>query len=140
MLKCTTFSEGKWKLRAIFSPLRCQFGIKMSSSDDSAEEPPQFTEQERNDLKDAFNAIDADHNGSIDIEETKKFMKSININPAFAPLVLEICDTNKDGQISFDEFGPYFTLLSQLDENPSCIYKYIFDKFYTDHNGLLDKN
>lgn len=91
-------------------------------------------------MKPHFKEIDADHNGSIDIEETKKFMKSININPAFAPLVLEICDTNKDGQISFDEFGPYFTLLSQLDENPSCIYKYIFDKFYTDHNGLLDKN
>lgn len=72
-------------------------------------------------MKPHFEEIDADHNGTIDIEETKKFMKSININPAFAPRVLEICDTNKDCQISFDEFGPYFKLRKESEINSTQI-------------------
>lgn len=102
--------------------------------------PQQFTPEQIEALKPRFAEIDLDKNGTIDINETKKFMEDINLNPVFAPLVFEICDTNKDGQISFDEFGPYLAFLDKLDQDPKCIYKYIFDKYDTDKNGLLDKN
>lgn len=91
-------------------------------------------------LKPTFDKLDKDHNGKINKEETKVFMEDIAINPIFVKLVFELCDTDKDGEITFEEFGPYFKLLHDLDQDPSCIYRTIFEKYDTDHNGLLDKN
>lgn len=90
-------------------------------------------------LKPTFDKLDKDHNGKINKEETKVFMEDIAINPIFVKLVFELCDTDKDGEITFEEFGPYLELLRSLEKDPSCVYRNVFEKFDKDHNGLLDK-
>lgn len=86
-----------------------------------------------------FDQLDTDKNGKIDVNETKEFMKQVGINPIFVKLVYELCDTDSDGLISFDEFIPFFKLLKDLEQDPSIIYRNIFEKFDKDKNGLLDK-
>lgn len=89
--------------------------------------------------KPRFDQLDEDHNGKINQEETKEFMKQVGINPIFVKLVFELCDSDSDGQISFDEFAPFFKLLKDLEQDPSCIYRNVFEKFDKDKNELLDK-
>lgn len=86
-----------------------------------------------------FEKLDEDKNGKINQTETKEFMKQVGINPIFVRLVYELCDTDNDGEISFDEFAPFLNLLKSLEQDQSCIYRTVFEKFDKDHNGLLDK-
>ena len=53
----------------------------------------------------------------------------------------EKMDTNKDGFVSFDEMMTYFESSECCKDKKECCKgkaKEMFDKFDTDHNGLLD--
>lgn len=45
-----------------------------------------------------------------------------------------------DSSIKFDEFKPFYDAVNELQRDQSSIYRYLFDKFDTDHSGFLDKS
>lgn len=98
-------------------------------------EPDQYQE-----LKEAFDEIDEDKSGNINLTETKLFLEKTGINSSFAPLAFEICDKSLDSSIKFDEFKPFYDAINELQRDQSSIYRYLFDKFDTDHSGFLDKS
>lgn len=99
-----------------------------------------LTPKEFGSLEEAFKEIDEDQSGSIDLGETRNFLQKIGINQAFAQLAYEICGKSLDSQISFDEFYPFYRTLNNINNDPSCVYRFLFDKFDKDHNGYLEKS
>lgn len=89
-------------------------------------------------LRNAFNEIDQDHNGSIDFTETQDFLEKVGINSIFARLAFEICGKSIDSPIKFEEFEPFYKALNDLQQDKMSIYRYLFNKFDTDKNGFLD--
>lgn len=101
--------------------------------------PQHLTKAQINSLRSAFNTIDTDHDQKITLDETKTFFREVGINPIFAPLAFELCDTDKNNVITFDEFAPFFKCLDDLDQDPRCIYRNLFEKFDDNTNGYLEK-
>lgn len=68
---------------------------------------PEFSEQELEDIRAAFQQFDLDKSGTIDATEVRELLKAIGeVNaPGYRvrELVEEV-DTNKNGTIEFDEF------------------------------------
>ena len=91
-----------------------------------------------NQLRPLFDDLDKDHNGHLDKKELKKLFKSVKIDKFLAPIAFEICDTDKSGTITFNEFIPFFKLLIEMKNDPSVIYKNLFAKFDTDNSGCLN--
>lgn len=98
-----------------------------------------FTPAQLEQLKESFDEIDTDNSGSISLEETKNFMEKIGINHIFAPLAFDICNKDPKDEITFEEFGPFYKLLDELGQDPSCIYRSLFDKLDEDNSGYLEK-
>jgi Ca2+-binding EF-hand superfamily protein len=57
-------------------------------------------------LRDAFNMFDIDRSGSIDRNEVCVLMKKLaqTLTDEEIDAIMEECDTDKDGEISFEEF------------------------------------
>lgn len=110
----------------------------MSSSDDSAEEPPEFTDQERNDLQDAFNAIDVDHNGNLDAKELEVFMNECGLDSEFVPLVMKLIDKDNNQTVEFDEFLGFIDLLRKVQKDPTLFFEMLFKIIDKDKNEKLD--
>ncbi|ONM20506.1 Calcium-dependent protein kinase 28 [Zea mays] len=108
--------------------------------------------EEMSDLRDQFNAIDVDKNGTISLEE----LKQVNygwISLALAkdvpwrlkgPRVLEIIeaiDSNTDGLVDFEEFVAATLHVHQLVEHDTEKWKSLsqaaFDKFDVDRDGYI---
>ncbi|CAF1156531.1 unnamed protein product [Rotaria sp. Silwood1] len=65
-----------------------------------------LTSAQHQELRDAFDIFDSDKSGKISEKELEKVLKALNINVSgnqLKKLVNEM-DTNKSGQIEFDEF------------------------------------
>lgn len=64
------------------------------------------TEEERRELKEAFDYNDSDNNGRIDFMEFVSMLNGLEagIDTAQAQIGFETIDTNGNGTISFDEF------------------------------------
>ena len=58
------------------------------------------------DLRDAFNMFDSDRSGYIDRHEVRSLMKKLaqTLSDEEIDLIMEECDTDGDGEISFEEF------------------------------------
>ena len=58
------------------------------------------------DLRDAFNMFDSDRSGFIDRHEVRALMKKLaqTLSDEEIDLIMEECDTDGDGEISFEEF------------------------------------
>lgn len=58
------------------------------------------------DLRDAFNMFDCDRSGYIDRHEIRALMKKLaqTLTDEEIDLIMEECDTDGDGEISFEEF------------------------------------
>lgn len=98
-----------------------------------------FTPAQMEQLKECFEEIDEDHNGSITLEETKSFLEKIGINHVFASLAFEICNKKPTDSITFEEFGPFYKLLDDIDNDNSVVYRTLFKNIDEDNNGYLDK-
>ena len=58
-----------------------------------------------NNLKDAFDAFDEDHNGNISIDEIKSFLScGRDINEKSWCKIINEAGTNKDGHVDYKEF------------------------------------
>ena len=64
---------------------------------------PELTKEQ---VREAFDIIDADGNGGLDIKELRRVLEQLGLNPTDQDLkgVLEICDTDNSGFIEYDEF------------------------------------
>lgn len=88
--------------------------------------------------KQIFDYFDINGDGKLNFDEAKKFMLRYDIDQIFIPLAFEICDINNDEFISFEEFNILFLLLGDIEDNPSIIYKNLFDKFDKKEKGFLE--
>ena len=72
----------------------------------------ELTREQKQDIKDAFDSIDSDGSGYLEVEELKLAMKALGIDNGKDDInrILEDMDRNKDGQISYDEFLNLLTL------------------------------
>ncbi|OCT95586.1 plastin-2 [Xenopus laevis] len=83
--------------------------------------PRQVTEEEMEELREAFSKVDADGNGFISLNELNDLFKAANLPlPGYrlreiVQSFMEVGDQNKDGKISFDEFITVFNDLKSSD-------------------------
>jgi calcium-dependent protein kinase len=99
-----------------------------------------LTQQDRERLRETFDDIDKDKNGTLEMEELKAVMNLFSrkrpstkqINRIFAA-----ADTNGDGVISFEEFLAAIekVQLSQEEE-----WRVGFDAFDADHSGTIERH
>ncbi|XP_063934687.1 peflin-like [Zophobas morio] len=82
------------------------------------------------DLRQAFYRVDRDRNGFISYEELRVALGDDIINQETCRLLLSLYDTNKDGQISFEEFKSLWGYVQKWRE---C-----FQNFDKDRNGVID--
>ncbi|WVZ62827.1 hypothetical protein U9M48_012527 [Paspalum notatum var. saurae] len=100
--------------------------------------------EELSDLRDQFNAIDVDQNGTISLEELKQALAKDVPWRLKGPRVLEIIeaiDSNTDGLVDFEEFVAATLHVHQLVEHDTEKWKSLsqaaFDKFDVDGDGYI---
>ncbi|BAF21358.1 calcium-dependent protein kinase 18 [Oryza sativa Japonica Group] len=100
--------------------------------------------EELSDLRDQFNAIDVDKNGTISLEELKQALAKDVPWRLKGPRVLEIVeaiDSNTDGLVDFEEFVAATLHVHQLVEHDTEKWKSLsqaaFDKFDVDGDGYI---
>ncbi|KAK3124783.1 hypothetical protein QOZ80_7BG0592820 [Eleusine coracana subsp. coracana] len=100
--------------------------------------------EELSDLRDQFDAIDVDKNGTISLEELKQALAKDVPWRLKGPRVLEIIeaiDSNTDGMVDFEEFVAATLHVHQLVEHDTEKWRSLsqaaFDKFDVDGDGYI---
>eukprot|EP00340_Litonotus_pictus_P002313 CAMPEP_0170515634 /NCGR_PEP_ID=MMETSP0209-20121228/2046_1 /TAXON_ID=665100 ORGANISM="Litonotus pictus, Strain P1" /NCGR_SAMPLE_ID=MMETSP0209 /ASSEMBLY_ACC=CAM_ASM_000301 /LENGTH=172 /DNA_ID=CAMNT_0010800211 /DNA_START=5 /DNA_END=523 /DNA_ORIENTATION=- len=77
----------------------------------------ELTPEQKQEIKDAFDAIDTDGSGKVDVAELKLALGALGMDSRKDETnrIVEDMDKNKDGQISYDEFLELLTL--QITDN-----------------------
>ncbi|KAJ0966954.1 hypothetical protein J5N97_023871 [Dioscorea zingiberensis] len=95
-------------------------------------------------LRDQFNAIDVDRNGSISLEEMRHALAKDIPWKVKEPLILEILqaiDSNTDGLVDFHEFVAATVQVHQLEEQDTAKWNLrcqaAFQKFDVDNDGYI---
>ena len=98
------------------------------------ESRPASVEEE---LRKAFDEVDADHNGKVSNSEIKNSLSIMGRYPTDeeAAGLMEKYDLNKDGEISFEEFRQ--VMLGFDDGDPDSELKAAFRSFDIDRNGVI---
>ncbi|GLT82646.1 hypothetical protein SLE2022_010050 [Rubroshorea leprosula] len=103
-----------------------------------------INEEELADLKDQFDAIDVDKNGSISLEEMRQALaKDIpwNLKESGVLEILQAIDSNTDGLVDFTEFVAAALHVHQLEEHDSEKWQHrsqaAFEKFDIDKDGYI---
>ncbi|RZC66661.1 hypothetical protein C5167_010351 [Papaver somniferum] len=103
-----------------------------------------LNEDEMSDLRDQFDAIDVDKNGSISLEEMRHALAKDLPWKMKEPRVLEILqaiDSNTDGLVDFPEFVAATLHVHQLEEHDSEKWQLrsraAFEKFDMDRDGYI---
>jgi Ca2+-binding EF-hand superfamily protein len=88
-------------------------------------------------LRKAFDEVDADHNGKVSNSEIKSSLSIMGRYPTDeeAAGLMEKYDLNKDGEISFEEFRQ--VMLGFDDGDPDSELKAAFRSFDIDRNGVI---
>lgn len=98
-----------------------------------------LTPEQHSFIKQIFDHFDINNDGKLNYIEASQIMLKYDVDQIFMPIAFEICDINKDNSISYDEFHLLYNLLGDLEDDPSIIYRNLFDKFDLDHNGFLEE-
>ncbi|KAE8707128.1 Calcium-dependent protein kinase 16 [Hibiscus syriacus] len=103
-----------------------------------------LNEEEIADLRDQFDAIDVDKNGSISLEEMRQALAKDVPWKLKEPRVLEILqaiDSNTDGLVDFTEFVAAALHVNQMEEHDSDKWQLrsqaAFEKFDVDRDGFI---
>ncbi|PIA58367.1 hypothetical protein AQUCO_00500352v1 [Aquilegia coerulea] len=103
-----------------------------------------LNEEELADLRDQFDAIDVDKNGSISLEEMRQALAKDLPWKMKEPRVLEIVeaiDSNTDGFVDFSEFVAATLHVHQLEEHDTDKWQVrsqaAFEKFDVDRDGFI---
>jgi centrin-1 len=97
-----------------------------------------LTEEQRQEIKEAFDLFDSDGSGTIDAKELKVAMRALGFEPKKEEIRKMIADIDKsgDGQIHFEEFLAMMTVkMSQRDSREEMIKA--FRLFDDDETGRI---
>ena len=97
----------------------------------------QFTEEEKQEMKELFNEIDTNKNGVLERNELQAMLEKFNLEDSFLDLCFFIVDENGDGFISFDEFTKFLGYIENVGEDPFIMYKVVFNKIDRDNSGSI---
>jgi Ca2+-binding EF-hand superfamily protein len=99
---------------------------------------PGLTEQEIDEIREAFNLFDTDGSGTIDPNELKEAMKSLGFDNKNQTVYQMISDIDKDGKgyINFDEFLDALTVQMSSSDSKEDILK-VFNLFDDDQTGYI---
>lgn len=92
-----------------------------------------LTLEQQQEIKEAFDSIDLDGSGKLDVEELKVAMKALGLDNRKdeTDRIIQDMDKNKDGQISYEEFLDLLTM-QITDKNHDAeirkIHSYISDE------------
>lgn len=98
----------------------------------------EITQENRELIKKQFDQLDENGDGHLDLSELAKLLIAYKIDPAFGALAIRLCDVDGDGTITFDEYANFILLFSKLSEDPSILYRNMFDYFDDDKSGTLE--
>lgn len=88
-------------------------------------------------LRDAFQAYDADGNGKIEMSELQHVMRSLGAHEEQAKQIMQAADVQEsDGALSFDEFC---AVVGPIYEHSHQALRRAFDLFDQDGNGTIDR-
>ncbi|KAA3676834.1 uncharacterized protein DEA37_0009585 [Paragonimus westermani] len=96
-----------------------------------------LSEEQIEELREAFGLFDKDHDGHITMQELRSMMKLFN-RPCTADEAREIMaevDKNNDGVIDFREFVELMSPVVSPNDADDCELKAAFDFFDKDHDG-----
>ncbi|KAI9300521.1 calmodulin [Cunninghamella echinulata] len=98
----------------------------------------QLTQEQIDEIREAFNLFDKDNDGAISSKELGTAMRSLNMNPTEAELQDMIMEVDKDGNGIID-FNEFLTLVSKKlkdTDSPEEIQE-AFKVFDKDGNGYI---
>ena len=100
--------------------------------------PPGLTEEEVEELREAFNLFDTDGSGTIDPKELKELVLNLGIhakNQTIFDMISDI-DKNGNGQIDFKEFLDVLTYKISDTKSKEDVRK-VFDLFDDEKTGFI---
>lgn len=88
------------------------FSTKAPSSTKKDTKKPELTEEQRQEIKEAFDLFDTDKSGQIDAKELKIAMRALGFEPSKEEIRQMIADADKDGSgmIEYPEFLELMTI------------------------------
>lgn len=96
-----------------------------------------YTDEEYETLRAAFDSIDADGNGTLELDELHTFMNQTGMEESFADLVMFLFDGNHDGSITFDEFTSFLEAIEDLETNPHKFFHNVFNALDINKTGSI---
>lgn len=100
--------------------------------------PIELTDEQRQEIREAFDLFDTDGSGSIDAKELKVAMRALGFEPKKEEIRKMIADIDKDGSgnIDFDEFLSMMTL-KMGDRDSNAEMEKAFRLFDDDETGRI---
>merc|ERR1711990_616261 len=110
----------------------------MGSSEQFLEEMAKhgLTQDQVEEIKEAFDLFDTDGSGSIDVNELKVAMKALGMDAKSEEIRKLINDSDSDGTIDFDEFLAMMTARKQGEDTREDLLK-VFKLFDDDKTGTI---
>lgn len=104
----------------------------------AAGKPKELTEEQRQEIKEAFDLFDTDGSGSIDAKELKVAMRALGFEPKKEEIqkMIQDVDTDGSGQIEWEEFLKMMTT-KLLNRDPMEEIKKAFKLFDDDNTGKI---
>lgn len=99
---------------------------------------PELTEDQKQELREAFELFDVDKTGSIDLHELKVLMRALGFDvkkPDVIKMVHEV-DPSNNGAIDYEQFLEIMTD-KYADRDPEEEIKKAFQLFDDDHSGKI---
>ncbi|KAG1934558.1 putative calcium-binding protein CML20 [Pimephales promelas] len=81
---------------------------------------PELTEEQRQEIKEAFDLFDTDGSGSIDVKELKVAMRALGFEPKKEEIKKMIADIDKEGSGVID-FNDFLSMMTQKMVSPELI-------------------
>jgi len=98
-----------------------------------------LTEQQKKEIKDAFNLFDADGSGSIDANEMRVAMKALGFEPKEEEIQHMIADVDEDGNATV-EYDEFYKMIEKkiLSRDPKDEIEKAFKLYDHDGAGFID--
>ena len=110
----------------------------VKSSINNRKKRPELTEEQKQEVKEAFDLFDTDKNGSIDYHELKVAMRALGFDIKKAEVIklMQEYDRNETGQVGFSDFVEIMTQkISERDPDQEIIKA--FKLFDDDSTGKI---